>query len=342
MQLGPNYERPQGRIAAAWRIDYAEAAEVANTQVVGAVRRSGAQPARSRTALRGNLDVKRAAARGRPASSARCRTTRSQFFRSSATGSTRAATARAEGGKSRSDPESIRTIRSTRARSLRDWQIDLFGRVRRQSEQAQARGLRERAGPARRDPVACLHHRRRLRRRCARSIASSRSRAKRRRTTADAAALRAALQGRGGLRGGDGAGRVAVPAGACRDPGARASIAQQENLISILVGRNPGPIARGKSLDELAPPAIRPGCRRSCSSAGPTSCRRSRTWSPPTPTSALRRRSTSRSFSITGAFGSVSTAVSDFLTGPSQAGRSRRRCGADLHLRRDRGPGALG
>ena len=33
-------------------------------------------------------------------------------------------------------------------------------------------------------------------------------------------------------------------------------IAAQENLISILLGRNPGPIPRGKTIDELAAPAI--------------------------------------------------------------------------------------
>src|SRR5262249_59386963 len=37
------------------------------------------------------------------------------------------------------------------------------------------------------------------------------------------------------------------------------SVAQQENLIAILLGRNPGAIPRGKSIDELALPAIPAG-----------------------------------------------------------------------------------
>lgn len=37
------------------------------------------------------------------------------------------------------------------------------------------------------------------------------------------------------------------------------SIAQQENALSILLGRNPGPITRGKTIDELALPVIPEG-----------------------------------------------------------------------------------
>lgn len=37
------------------------------------------------------------------------------------------------------------------------------------------------------------------------------------------------------------------------------SIAQQENALSVLLGRNPGPVPRGKSIDELKPPAVPAG-----------------------------------------------------------------------------------
>ena len=39
-------------------------------------------------------------------------------------------------------------------------------------------------------------------------------------------------------------------------PAFEQAIASQENLISILLGRNPGPIPRGKTIDELVAPAI--------------------------------------------------------------------------------------
>ena len=37
------------------------------------------------------------------------------------------------------------------------------------------------------------------------------------------------------------------------------AIAQQENALSILLGRNPGPITRGRTIDELVPPVIPEG-----------------------------------------------------------------------------------
>lgn len=42
-------------------------------------------------------------------------------------------------------------------------------------------------------------------------------------------------------------------------PALEKSIAQQENALSVLLGRNPGPIARGLTIDQLAPPAIPEG-----------------------------------------------------------------------------------
>jgi len=36
-------------------------------------------------------------------------------------------------------------------------------------------------------------------------------------------------------------------------------IAQQENLLSLLLGRNPGPILRGKTVDEFVLPAVPAG-----------------------------------------------------------------------------------
>ena len=46
-------------------------------------------------------------------------------------------------------------------------------------------------------------------------------------------------------------------------------IEQQENAISILLGKNPGPVARGRKLTEQpTPPWCRPGCPRPCWSDG--------------------------------------------------------------------------
>lgn len=42
-------------------------------------------------------------------------------------------------------------------------------------------------------------------------------------------------------------------------PALQKAIAQQENALSILLGQNPGPIARGKTIDELKAPAVPEG-----------------------------------------------------------------------------------
>ena len=40
-------------------------------------------------------------------------------------------------------------------------------------------------------------------------------------------------------------------------------IAQTENALAVLLGRNPGPIERGKSVYELVLPTVPPGSPRS-------------------------------------------------------------------------------
>ena len=46
---------------------------------------------------------------------------------------------------------------------------------------------------------------------------------------------------------------------AAQIPQIETQIAQTENALSVLLGRNPGPIARGKSIDELALPTVPAG-----------------------------------------------------------------------------------
>lgn len=60
-------------------------------------------------------------------------------------------------------------------------------------------------------------------------------------------------------------------------PSIEQQIVAQENLISILLGRNPGSIPRGSTIDELIAPAVPPIYLRRYSNAGPTLCRPSRT-----------------------------------------------------------------
>ncbi len=109
-----------------------------------------------------------------------------------------------------------------------------------QSEAAQAQRLRERAGPARRRAVGGRRASRRATSRCAHSTASSRSRGRRRRTTrirkrsSRCATRVASSRSSSSRRSSRNTSRrcAAIPA-------LEQQIAAQENLISVLLGRNP-------------------------------------------------------------------------------------------------------
>jgi multidrug efflux system outer membrane protein len=102
-------------------------------------------------------------------------------------------------------------------------------------------------------------------------------------------------------------------------PALEFSIAQQENLISILLGRNPGPIARGKPIDQLAPPPIPAGLPAELLERRPDILQAEQNLVAANANIGATKALYFPSFSLTGALGWVSTAASDFLTGPSRA-----------------------
>ena len=108
-------------------------------------------------------------------------------------------------------------------------------------------------------------------------------------------------------------------------PSLELQVAAQENLLSVLLGRNPGPIPRGKTIDELVAPGIpgdlpsallerRPDILQAEQSLRGGELR----------TSAWRSRFTFRRCRSPALLGSVSTALGDFLTGPGDRGQRRR------------------
>ena len=110
-------------------------------------------------------------------------------------------------------------------------------------------------------------------------------------------------------------------------------IAQQENLISMLLGNFPAPITRGRALeDQPQRRTCRPGCPRRCSSGGPTSRRRSSRSSPRTRRSASRASAYFPSISLTGNGGCRARALGAlFAAGAGYLDRDRRRRAAGLH-----------
>ena len=153
-------------------------------------------------------------------------------------------------------PDSVDTEYSTfyQAALSASWEIDLWGKVRRQDRVR----ARRRSSRARKRAAASCCRWRRMRpaatSRCAISIAGCRSRTRPRarasiRSSCSASASPAASSRRSRSRRRNRSTRRAVAA----IPNYEAQIAQQETALSLLLGRNPGPIARGKTIDELTP-----------------------------------------------------------------------------------------
>ena len=81
---------------------------------------------------------------------------------------------------------------------------------------------------------------------------------------------------------------------AAQIPQIETQIAQTENALCVLLGRNPGPIPRGKTIDALALPAVPAGLPSQLLERRPDLLQAEQQLSPPTPRSARRRRCTSR------------------------------------------------
>jgi multidrug efflux system outer membrane protein len=315
--VGPDYSRPSIESPAAYRIEYPKAADVANTKWW----EQFGDPALNQLvedALRGNLDVKQAAARVERFLGA-LRTTRSQFFPQFGYGADVSRNRASTVGQPPLGPGVDPNYSLYQASLTADWQIDLFGRVRRQSEQAQAAVYASEQG--RRGVIlsivtttaAAYINLRAL----DRQLEIAQNTAKNYGETRQLFDLR--------LRGGvisdvemaqiESQYQQALAA----IPALEFSIAQQENLISILLGRNPGPIARGKPIDQLAPPPIPAGLPAELLERRPDILQAEQNLVAANANIGATKALYFPSFSLTGALGWVSTAASDFLTGPSRA-----------------------
>jgi multidrug efflux system outer membrane protein len=96
-------------------------------------------------------------------------------------------------------------------------------------------------------------------------------------------------------------------------------VAAQENLISILLGRNPGPVERGKAIDELRTPALPDDLPSSLLERRPDILQAEFNLVAANASIGVARSQYYPTLSLTGALGSVSTALGDFLSSASVA-----------------------
>jgi multidrug efflux system outer membrane protein len=95
-------------------------------------------------------------------------------------------------------------------------------------------------------------------------------------------------------------------------------IRQQENFISILLGKNPGPILRGKMLDAIALPAVPAGLPSDLLARRPDILQAEQALIAANARIGVAKAQYFPSISLTGFFGSASTDLSDLFTGPAK------------------------
>lgn len=313
--VGPDYVRPAVELPAAWRVDYAQAAELANLRWWQQFR-DPVLDGLIETALRENHDIRIAAARveqylGQLA------TTRSQFFPQVGYGLDVSRNRSSEVGPTPLPAGADPWYKLYQGTIGADWQIDLFGRVRRQSEAVQALAYASEQG--RRGTlltvVAGVASGYINLRSLDRKLEISRATAANYAGTLHVFRLRFA----GGV-----VSQVEVAQVESQYQQAMAAIpileqqiAAQENLLSVLLGRVPGPIPRGRSIDELVLPVVPPGLPSSLIERRPDVLQAEQNLVAANANIGVARSLYFPTISLTGMFGSLSAAASDFMSGPA-------------------------
>jgi len=252
--VGPNYVRPTVEAPPAWRIDYPKAADVANLKWW----EQFGDPVLNQlveTALRDNRDLRIAAARVDQFIGA-LTATGSQLYPQIGYGADMTRARASAEGRPPLPPGANPYFSLYNVSLGASWQTDLFGRVRRQTEAAQAQVYASEQGQ--RGVVLTLVSGvaasyivlRSLDRQLEIAQATARNfegtlRIFELRFKSGIIAKTELTQIRSQVQ----QARAAIPQ-------FEQAIATQENLLSILLGRNPGPIPRGKTIDQLIAPQV--------------------------------------------------------------------------------------
>jgi multidrug efflux system outer membrane protein len=316
--VGPDYVRPKVEAPQAWRIDYPKAADVANLkwweQFGDPVLNELVE-----TALRDNRDLRVAAARV------------DQFLGAlTATGSQLYPQIGYGGDASRSHASAVampplppgadRYFSLYKVSLGASWQTDLFGRVRRLNEAAQAQVYASEQGQ--RGVVLSLVSGvatsyialRALDRQLEIAQATLRNfeatmRVFDLRFKAGVVAMTEVSQVRSQVQ----QARAAIP-------GLEQAILAQENMLSILLGRSPGPIARGKSIDQLMAPLIPADLPSTLLLRRPDIMQAEQNLIAANANIGAARALYYPNLSISAALASTSTAFGNLLSGPAGAG----------------------
>ncbi len=314
--LGPDYVRPKVDVPPSFRFEYKDARDVANTRWW----EQFDDPVLSEliaTALANNLDVKNATARvdeflGQFVS------TRSALFPQVGAGFD-ASRQRASKSAATPLPPGVGPVYNQFRPSVSaSWDIDLFGQVRRQTEAARANLLG--SEESRRATILTL----------VASVASSyialRSLDRQLEIARDTTESRAesvhVFELR--LKGGQmsrmelAQSQSEYEAAAATIPQLETQIAQQEDALSVLLGRNPGPILRGRALAAFATPAVPAGLPSDLLERRPDLQQAEQNLIAQNALIGAAKALYFPSITLTGLFGSISSRFSNLWSGPAK------------------------
>jgi multidrug efflux system outer membrane protein len=251
--LGPDYRRPDVAVPAQYRYEPQQVADTINTAWWNAF----GDPALDRLiaeALANNRNVKQAAANVQQAAAVLTET-KSQFYPQ----------AGYDAGATRQQfstdflpnrPSTARTQNTVTALASASWEIDLWGRIRRQTESAQANLLA--TEEARRGVILSLVAQVADNYLTLRALDEQLAVAKKTLGVYQESLNLFELQFKFGVASQMNVAQAKsqVQTAAAQIPSIEQQIVNTENALSILLGRNPGPIERGKPVADLAAPAV--------------------------------------------------------------------------------------
>jgi len=313
--VGPDYVRPTIDAPTAWRIDYPKAAEVANTkwwEQFGDPVLNGL----IETALRENRDIRIAAARVDQFLGA-LMSTQSQSLPQLGYGADVSRTRASRVSQPPLPPGADPYFALYQGALAASWQLDLFGRVRRLSEAAQAQVYA--SEQVQRGVVLTV----------VTGVATSYVTLRALDRQLEIAQATAAnfgetvrifrLRYKFGIVSQTEVSQIEsqYQQALAAIPAIGQQIAATENLISILLGRNPGPIARGKSIDQLVAPLIPADLPSTLLQRRPDILQAEQNLIAANANIGAAKAQYYPSLSLTGALGTASTAFGNFLTGPA-------------------------
>lgn len=316
--VGPDWQRPKTDAPAAWRVEPPQAAEIANLRWWERFDDSALNELIT-TALQANLDLRQAAARVDQFLGA-LRTTRSQFYPQFNYNGGATTNRLSENGQPPLSPGANRDYDLYTAALGASWQIDLFGRVRRLAESSQAQVYASEQG--RRgvvlSVVAGVTTGYVALRGLDRQLEIAQITAKNFEETQKLFELRFY----GGVISEVELAQVQsqYQQALAAIPSLERQIALQENLLSILLGRNPGAIPRGKTIDQLSLPPVPGDLPSSLLERRPDILQAEQLLRSANADIGAAKAQYYPTLSLTGALGFTSTSLDNFAHGSSTAG----------------------